>query len=481
MKRGRSRNRSVIANVHGNKQIIDDGRNDGGCMEVEAQKLNISSSTQQRQQILASGSNLRRMNNNEEEIEKSDDEGSCSSKYKAYNRVDANLRKHIGKIHKMGQYLFKSQRKGLSFKESLISPELKKTLHNAAIYCIVKDGRLFGDFRRHGFKYTSLVIDFRQFIGLCNAVQIRKYINYEIDRLQIHYKLRSITTDNGSNIKSTTEDGRFGTRIACYGHSINLVVSQGLCLWKKTAVLRKREVVDIEEIQDEFMEDGVDTNSKDKDETSDEGSFSEDSSDEENYIDEEEERQYNYEKTNDSTVDHIFEDIITNDSAPYTLIFGIHLLLCRVRSLIKLIQKCHLINAYVRKQAKTDKTIKGGELILDFHIRWNTTCVMLAKFIEHRRIIIEITNTPEKIVNLKKAKCNRLMSLTLRPQHWECLITLKKILDPFYSATKAFSGRNYETIAQSKTILFALKNFLLKEQPDHHLENIIKTSTPGKI
>ncbi|CAF1064128.1 unnamed protein product [Didymodactylos carnosus] len=402
-KRGRSRNRSVIANVHGNKQIIDDGRNDGGCMEVEAQKLNISSSTQQRQQILASGSNLRRMNNNEEEIEKSDDEGS---------RENQNLSAASG---------------------------------GGSIWSI----------------FTHIGNDIYE-CHLCSS-------------------LRSITTDNGSNIKSTTEDGRFGTRIACYGHSINLVVSQGLCLWKKTAVLRKREVVDIEEIQDEFMEDGVDTNSKDKDETSDEGSFSEDSSDEENYIDEEEERQYNYEKTNDSTVDHIFEDIITNDSAPYTLIFGIHLLLCRVRSLIKLIQKCHLINAYVRKQAKTDKTIKGGELILDFHIRWNTTCVMLAKFIEHRRIIIEITNTPEKIVNLKKAKCNRLMSLTLRPQHWECLITLKKILDPFHSATKAFSGRNYETIAQSKTILFALKNFLLKEQPDHHLENIIKTSTPGKI
>jgi hypothetical protein len=84
------------------------------------------------------------------------------------------------------------------------------------------------------------------------------------------------------------------------------------------------------------------------------------------------------------------------------VIFGIHLLLCRIRSLIILIRKSHLINEYVCKQARADKSIEGRELVVDFHIRWNTTCVMLTKFIQHRRIIIEITNTPKQ--NYKSRK-----------------------------------------------------------------------------
>ncbi|CAF3087484.1 unnamed protein product [Rotaria sp. Silwood2] len=201
----------------------------------------------------------------------------------------------------MEQYLFKSQKSDNVVKKKFVPPNLKKKLHNAAIECIIKDGRPFGDFRREGmkkflavaipgyvgphrktvarrlhilykqyrkelkrilvnindislttdmwqncrqsyfiiltahfyekdYKYTSLVIGFRHFIGPHNADQIKKYINYEIDRLEIRYKLRSITTDNGGNIKAATQYGDFGVRIGCYCHNINLINSQGLCL-----------------------------------------------------------------------------------------------------------------------------------------------------------------------------------------------------------------------------------------------------------
>jgi hypothetical protein len=39
------------------------------------------------------------------------------------------------------------------------------------------------------YRYYSIVIGFRRFIDPHDAVQIRKYINYEIDRLQIRYRL----------------------------------------------------------------------------------------------------------------------------------------------------------------------------------------------------------------------------------------------------------------------------------------------------
>ena len=224
--------------------------------------------------------------------------------------MDANLRKHIGTVHKMEQYLFKSQKKDHDVMQQSISSDLKRKLHNAAIDCIIQDGRPFGDFRRKGMKkflsiaipgyvgshcttvarrlhklylqhrkvlkhilmklddislttdlwknsrhthfivltahfydryygYTSLVIGFRQFVGSHDAVQIKKYINYEIDKLQIRYKVRSITTDNGTNIKSATQYGDFGVRIGCYCHNINLIITQGLCLSEKKSVLRK--------------------------------------------------------------------------------------------------------------------------------------------------------------------------------------------------------------------------------------------------
>jgi hypothetical protein len=106
---------------------------------------------------------------------------------------------------------------------------------------------------------------------------------------------------------------------------------------------------------------------------------------------------------------------------------------------------------------------------------------MLTRFIAHRRIIIEITNSSEKINNLRKSKFNRLMSLTFRPQHWEWIICLKGVLNPFYSATNALSGRKYETIARGKVVPYALMNFLSTEQVNHHLEMILKRQLLEKI
>ncbi|CAF1180434.1 unnamed protein product [Rotaria sordida] len=169
---------------------------------------------------------------------------------------------------------------------------------------------------------------------------------------------------------------------------------------------------------------------KKKDATSEEESVIEGSSDEENFSSEEQEQQQAQEKLNDIVDEQIFEDTITNDTPSGKIIFGIHLLLCCIRCLIVLIRKCYLINEYVRRQAKADKTMQSDELVVDFHIRWNTICAMLTKFIEHRRIIADITNTPEKITDLKRSKCDRLI------------------------ATHALSARNYATIAPGKVAAF---------------------------
>lgn len=115
---------------------------------------------------------------------------------------------------------------------SLATDLWKNTRHNHFIV-------LTAHFHDKHYKYKSVIIGFRQFIGPHDGLQIKKYINYEIDRLQIRYKLRSITTDNGPNVRSATERGDFGVRIACYCHNINLIISTGLLLWKEKAKLRK--------------------------------------------------------------------------------------------------------------------------------------------------------------------------------------------------------------------------------------------------
>jgi hypothetical protein len=220
--------------------------------------------------------------------------------------------------------------------------------------------------------------------------------------------------------------------------------------------------------------------SSDDEETSDD-SFSEDSSDDENFDSEEKQQKDSLEKLETLSDERIFDDPVTNDTSPDKIIYGSHLLLCHIRSLIVLIRKSHLINEYVRNQAKSDENIKSGELIIDFHVRWNTTCIMLTKFIEHREIIREITNTPGKIKNLKKSKCDRLISLSLRPRQWEWITTLKATLTPFLSATETLSGRNYETITQIKVVHFALNNFLRKYHASDHLANILKRHLFAKL
>jgi len=77
-------------------------------------------------------------------------------------------------------------------------------------------------------------IDFGQLIGSHIAEHLQKYILHEIKSLKICDKRCSITTDNASNVVSTTSNmNYFGTRISCLVHIVNLVVQDGVKLWDK--------------------------------------------------------------------------------------------------------------------------------------------------------------------------------------------------------------------------------------------------------
>ncbi|CAF1314434.1 unnamed protein product [Didymodactylos carnosus] len=88
------------------------------------------------------------------------------------------------------------------------------------------------------YKYVSRIIGFRRLRGQHLAIRLRRFIRYEIEKLQITSKIRSITTDKGSDINCAANTLEFGTKTSCLAHNLNLVISNGLWLWKKPTETR---------------------------------------------------------------------------------------------------------------------------------------------------------------------------------------------------------------------------------------------------
>ncbi|CAF3309353.1 unnamed protein product, partial [Rotaria sp. Silwood2] len=74
------------------------------------------------------------------------------------NRNDCNLRSHLGRIHNMVEVMYTSQRQQRATRSNQIKPEKKREFHEAAIECIIRDGRPFGDFHRPGMsKFLNVI------------------------------------------------------------------------------------------------------------------------------------------------------------------------------------------------------------------------------------------------------------------------------------------------------------------------------------
>lgn len=111
---------------------------------------------------------------------------------------------------------------------------------------------------------------------------------------------------------------------------------------------------------------------------------------------------------------------------------------------------------------------------MDFRIRWNTTYVMLSRFIAISSIITDITLSPSTSIGLKKKQYEKLRKLSFTRFDWLCLSALENILYPFYHATTLLSGSKYPTLSIGYSVLTALKNFLTTTKRDQALENALK-------
>lgn len=77
----------------------------------------------------------------------------------------------------------------------------------------------------------SLKIAHDRFVGQQTAIKIEEYLREKLDEYEIPVtKLTTITTDNGSDVKSAAS--KITTRISCVCHNINLIVKNSLHLHK---------------------------------------------------------------------------------------------------------------------------------------------------------------------------------------------------------------------------------------------------------
>lgn len=84
------------------------------------------------------------------------------------------------------------------------------------------------------YESVPIILGCRRIVGRHFSTTIVNYIEYELKRLNIRREqIISITTDNGSDMKKATSSLKFGDRISCMGHNLNLVLQNGLCLWKE--------------------------------------------------------------------------------------------------------------------------------------------------------------------------------------------------------------------------------------------------------
>ena len=86
-----------------------------------------------------------------------------------------------------------------SISDISLSADLWKTVRREHFICL--SAHYYDDY----FHFKSSVIAFRRFLGNHYSKRIFGFITNEIEKLGIQTKIRALTTDNGSDIRSATE------------------------------------------------------------------------------------------------------------------------------------------------------------------------------------------------------------------------------------------------------------------------------------
>ena len=165
----------------------------------------------------------------------------------------------------------------------------------------------------------------------------------------------------------------------------------------------------------------------------------------------------------------------TRDSDPlYKFLLNVNDLLGRTRKIVRFIRRSSLTEAYVREQMINQ--VERKQLVCDFRVRWNSTSLMLKRFLVHKDAITSIISNPERITGLTKEQTTELKGFVISHSDWELLETISVALEPFLLATKLLSGRLYPTIGMGFFVYRTLESFLEVADSDSSLMVSIKRS-----
>lgn len=103
-----------------------------------------------------------------------------------------------------------------------LTTDIWKDARNRYYICVT--GHFFDD----KYKFVSLTLSFQSIRGRHLADRLSQHLKREIMLLNIEEKVRSITSDNASNIVSAIKQLDYGTHHSCMAHNLHLIVQSVL-------------------------------------------------------------------------------------------------------------------------------------------------------------------------------------------------------------------------------------------------------------
>ena len=151
------------------------------------------------------------------------------------------------------------------------------------------------------------------------------------------------------------------------------------------------------------------------------------------------------EDVNDSPIDALPDQEMVNE------------LLKKCRGLISMIRRSTIITAFFDMlRAKLD--IRRN-LCPDVKTRWNSTFCLIDSFLVLREVIERLFDAKHDLY-IKQSQLEKLSGFELNSDDWTTLLQLHYVLQPFFHATKAMSGRAYPSIGFTYYVIMRLKAFL---------------------
>lgn len=155
--------------------------------------------------------------------------------------------------------------------------------------------------------------------------------------------------------------------------------------------------------------------------------------------------------------------------------------LYKVRSITKIARSSNIIQNHVFKLIREDSSLGSITMfMLDFFIRWNSTQLMIQRFLKLKKIVISLTTNASEIEGIKLSHLTKLHKWSLSIEDWQLVKILEIVLLPFLKATQIISGQNYPTLPISHVVYCSLKHHLNKVS-EFVEENILKEILMEKL